>query len=425
MKNYNAKKEKNQEVGIEDAMIAEAMKQAGTLNLEELARIGAQRLIARALILEIDGYFEKHDDERDEKGNHLVHRNGTAREREILTGVGPITIKQPRVDDRKVEEKFSSNILPKYARRAPSIDTLIPILYLRGVSTGDFNDVLESILGKGHGVSANTVVRLKKEWEEEYKHWQKRTFDENEYCYIWADGIYTNNRDKDDQRSCNLIIIGVNQHGEKEFLAIESGIRESSLSWKELLLDLKNRGLKAPKLAIGDGAMGFWNALNEVYPETREQRCWVHKTANIIDKLPKKFQTKAKDMLHEIYYAPDRKEAEKQMEKFVNTFDDKYPKATKCLMKDKDVLLTFYDFPAKHFQHIRTSNPIESTFATVRLRTKKMRNCGNRTTNLTMLFKLSQKAQKGWRRLRGYRDIPLVLEGRIFRDGVLVEDFVA
>jgi len=425
VKNYNAKKEKNQVFGFEDAVIAEAMAQGRVLNLEELARLGAQRLIARALILEVDGYLEEHANERDEKGNHLVHRNGTAREREILTGVGPITIKQPRVDDRKVDDKFISSIIPKYARRAPSIDTLMPILYLRGVSTGEFNTVLESILGKGHGVSANTVMRLKKEWEEEYKQWRKRTFDSNEYCYIWADGIYTNNRDKDDPKSCHLIIIGVNQHGEKEFLAIESGIWESSISWKELLLDLKSRGLKPPKLAIGYGAMGFWHALKEVYPTTREQRCWVHKTANVIDKLPKKLQPKEKEMLYEIYYAPDRKEAEKQMKKFVDTFDDKYPKATKCLTKDKDVLLTFYDFPAKHFQHIRTSNPIESTFATVRLRTQKMRNCGNRTTNLTMLFKLSQVAQKSWRKLRGFRDIPLVLEGRIFSDGVLVEDSVA
>ena len=316
MKNYTAKKEKNQVFGFETEMIEEAMKQSGRLNLEQLARIGAQKLIARALILEVDEYFKENDQQRDENGNHLIYRNGSAREREILTGIGPITVKPPRVDDRKVENKFSSKILPKYARRAPSIDTLIPILYLRGISTGDFSDVLESILGKGHGVSANTVMRLKKEWEEEYKVWCKRDFDGNEYCYIWADGIYTNNRDKEDQRSCNLIIIGVNQHGEKEFLAIESDIRESSLSWKELLLDLKNRGLKAPKLAIGDGAMGFWHALNEVYPETREQRCWVHKTANVLDKLPKKLQPKAKEMLHEIYDAPDRKEAERQMKKW-------------------------------------------------------------------------------------------------------------
>jgi len=423
MKDYTAQREKNQ--GVEEELIALAKKQNGSLNLEEIARIGAQKLLARALFIEIDNYLEEHDDQRDEKGRRLVNRNGYARERVILTGIGPITVKQPRVDDRKVEDKFNSNFLPKYVRRAPSIDNLLPILYLRGISTGDFSDVLESILGKGNGVSANTIVRLKKEWKEEYEHWGKRRLDTNQYCYIWVDGIYMNNRDKEDKKSCNLVIIGVNQEGSKELLAIKDGIRESDISWKELLLDLQNRGLKAPKLAIGDGALGFWSALREVYPDTREQRCWVHKTGNVLDKLPKKLQRQAKEMLHEIYFAPDRKEAEKQMKKFVNTFDDKYPKATRCLVKDKEVLLTFYDFPARHFQHIRTTNPIESTFATIRLRTKRMRNCGNRETNLTMLFKLFQGAEKGWRKLRGFRDIPLVLEGKIFKDGELVEDSVA
>jgi len=422
MKDYNAQRENNQ--GIEDELIAEAKRQEGKIYLEEIARMGAQKILARALFLEVDEFLEIHN-QRDENGRRLVNRNGYAKEREILTGIGPITIKQPRVDDRKIEDKFNSDILPKYIRRAPSIDNLLPVLYLRGISTGDFNDVLETILGKGNGVSANTITRLKKEWEEEYTQWRKRRLEPNQYCYIWADGIYLNNRDREDKKSCILVIIGVKENGEKEFLAIESGIRESSISWKELLLDLKQRGLKAPKLAIGDGAMGFWIALNEVYPQTREQRCWVHKTANVLDKLPKKLQRKAKEMIHEIYFAPDRQEAEKQMEKFVDTFDDKYPKATKCLVKDKETLLTFYDFPAKHFQHIRTSNPIESTFATIRLRTKRMRNCGNRTTNLTMLFKLSQEAEKGWRKLRGFRDIPLVLEGKIFKDGVLLDEIVA
>jgi len=423
MKDYTSESKKKQL--FEEELNAEAQKNTGQLNLEEIARIGAQKMLQKALLNEIENYLEEHGTQRDEKGRRVVYRNGYAREREIITGIGPLTIKQPRVDDRKAEEKFNSSILPKYVRRAPSVNNLIPVLYLRGISTGDFSDVLESILGEGNGVSANTVMRLKKEWETEYEQWQKRNFNGKKYCYIWVDGIYMNNRDKEDKKSCNLIIIGVNQEGEKEFLSIESGIRESSLSWKELLLDLKLRGLQAPKLAIGDGAMGFWCALNEVYPETREQRCWVHKTANVVDKLPKTLQGKAKEMLHEIYFAPDRKEAEKQMDKFVGTFDDKYPKATKCLVKDKEVLLTFYDFPAKHFQHIRTSNPIESTFSTVRLRTKRMRNCGNRNTNLTMLFKLSQEAQKGWRKLKGYKDILLLLEGRIFKNGGLLEAIVA
>ncbi|HRW94051.1 MAG TPA: IS256 family transposase [Thermotogota bacterium] len=409
---------------VEEEIRAELAKGDGKIDLEGLVRNGARKILAQALVVEINEYLEKHD-QRDEKGNRVVYRNGYAREREIWTGIGPIQVKQPRVDDRKAKEKFSSRILPKYMRRVPSIDNLLPVLYLRGVSTGDFSDALESILGKGNGVSANTIVRLKKEWQAEYAQWCKRRFDTNEYCYIWVDGIYMHNRDKEDPKSCNLVVVGVNQEGDKEFLAIESGFRESALSWKDLLLDLKNRGLQAPKLAIGDGAMGFWVALQEVYPQTRQQRCWVHKTANVLDKLPKTLQPKAKTMLQEIYLASNKTVAQKKMGKFLRVFEDKYPKATKCLEKDKEELLTFFDFPAEHFQHIRTSNPIESTFATVRLRTKRMRNCGNRMTNLAMLFKLSQEAQKGWRKLMGYRKIPYVLAGKNFSNGELVKESVA
>ena len=422
MKEYSAQRENKQ--GLAEKLLAEITRADGKIDLEGIARIGAQRIIAQALVAEIHEYLEKHD-QRDEKGNRVVYRNGYAREREIWTGIGPIQVKQPRVDDRKAKEKFSSRILPKYMRRVPSIDNLLPVLYLRGVSTGDFSDALESILGKGNGVSANTIVRLKKEWQAEYAQWCKRRFDTNEYCYIWVDGIYMHNRDKEDPKSCNLVVVGVNQEGDKEFLAIESGFRESTTSWRDLLLDLKNRGLQAPKLAIGDGAMGFWAALQEVYPQTREQRCWVHKTANVLDKLPKTLQPKAKKMLQEIYLAPGKTEAQKKMDKFLRVFAGKYPKAAECLEKDKEELLTFFDFPAEHFQHIRTSNPIESTFATVRLRTKGMRNCGNRSTNLGMLFKLSQEAQKGWRKLMGYQKIPYVLAGKDFSDGELVKESVA
>jgi len=422
MKDYNSKESNNQEEnGKYDSLL-----NAGNINgLEELARIGAQKILEIALKNEIDEYIEKYRDKTDENGRRIVYRNGYHREREIQTGIGALRIKQPRVDDRKAEEKFSSDILPKYIRRAPGIDNLIPILYLNGVSTGEFSYALESILGKGRGVSANTVMRLKGKWEKEYDEWRMRDLSGKRYCYIWADGIYMKHRDNEDKKSCILVIIGVNEYGEKEFLSIESGIRESTISWKEVLLDLKGRGVESPKLAIGDGGMGFWAALREVYPQTKEQRCWVHKTVNIMDKLPKKYYSKAKKMIHDIYFAPDKEDAEKNMDKFISVFDDKYPKATKCLSDDKEELLTFYEFPAKHFQHIRTTNPIESTFSTIRLRTKSMRNCGTRKTTLTMMFKLSQSAQDGWRKLRGYDEIPLVLEGKIFKDGEFLKDNVA
>lgn len=422
MKDYNSKGSNNQEGNVKNDFLTNTE----NINvLEELARTGAQKILEIALKNEIEEYIEKHRNSADVNGRRTVYRNGYHREREIQTGIGPIKIKQPRVDDRKAEEKFTSGILPKYIRRSPGIDSLIPMLYLNGVSTGEFSHVLESILGKGKGVSANTVMRLKGEWEKEYGEWRKRDLCGKKYCYIWADGIYMKHRDSEDKKSCILVIIGVNQYGDKEFLSIESGIRESTISWKEVLLDLKERGVEPPRLAIGDGGMGFWSALREVYPQTREQRCWVHKTANIMDKLPKKYHPKAKNMIHDIYFAPGKQEALKYMDKFIIVFDDKYPKATKCLSDDKEQLLAFYDFPAKHFQHIRTTNPIESTFSTIRLRTKKMRNCGNRNTTLTMTFKLSQAAQKGWRKLRGYNEIPLVLEGKKFKDGEYLEDNVA
>ena len=327
------------------------------------------------------------------------------------------------MDSRKSEAKFNSQILPKYIRRTESIDAFIPLLYLNGVSTGDFSEVMEGLLGKG--VSANTVVRLKADWEKEYAQWRKRDLNGKRYGYIWADGIYLKHRDEEDKKSCILVVIEVNQNGDKEFLAIESGIRESTLSWKEALLELRERGMEAPKLAIGDGAMGFWSALREVYPQTREQRCWVHKTANVLDQLPKKLQPMAKKMIQEIYLSPDKTQAERGMKKFVDTFEDKYPKAVMCLRKDEEKLLTFYDFPATHFQHIRTTNPIESSFSTIRLRTKKMRNCGNRKTTLAMMFKLSQQVEKGWRKLRGFKEIPFVLEGKSYHNGSRMETVVA
>jgi putative transposase len=365
---------------------------------------------------------------RDENGRRLAVRNGTLPERSILTGLGPMAIRQPRVDDRKLKEqegaeRFSSMILPRYLRRVPSVDNLIPVLYLKGISSKEFLRALSSILGEGaKGLSATNIVRLKKGWEQEYKGWALRDLSEKEYVYIWADGVYFNIR-LEDERSCILVIIGCNLKGEKELLAISDGYRESELSWLEMLRDLKARGLRIPpKLAIGDGSLGFWAALSKEFPETKWQRCWVHKTANVLDKLPKGLQGKAKSMIHEMYMAESKENALKAYRHFVEVYSAKYPKAVECLRKDEEVLFSFYDFPAAHWIHIRTTNPIESTFSTVRLRTVRTKGCGSRIATLTMVFKLVMEAQKTWRRLTGSSIIPMVLSGRKFVDGILEED---
>lgn len=391
--------------------------------LEDLAREGARRILQEALENEIVEFLDKHAEGKD--GQRIVVRNGHMRERSILFGIGPIPIKKPRVDDRKLrnemgEEGFSSKILPKFLRRVPSLDKLIPVLYLKGISTTDFPTALEAILGKNApGLSASNIVRLKAVWEKEYEEWSKRDLSEKEYAYIWVDGIYFNVRlDKD--RPCILVIMGADKHGKKELIAVKDGFRESEISWKEMLLDLKDRGLdRSPKLAIGDGALGFWKAIDQVYPDIKQQRCWVHKTANILDKLPKSVQPEAKESIHEMYMAPSRKIALKEFDKFVTVFGNKYPKAVKCLTKSKDQLFTFYDFPEEHWSHIRTTNPIESTFATVRLRTRRTKGCGSRRATLTMVFKLGLEAQKNWRRLKGYRVLPFVLENRVFNNGMM------
>jgi transposase-like protein len=349
-------------------------------------------------------------------------------EREILTGMGPLGIKQPRVDDRRLAEleepRFSSGILPRYMRRVPSVDNLIPVLYLKGVSTGDFGEALEAILGpNAPGLSATNVVRLKAVWEREYQDWCRGDLSGKRYAYIWADGIHVNVR-LDEERSCILVIMGADEQGNKELLAVSDGYRESKASWREVLLDLKRRGLEAgPKLAIGDGALGFWSALREVYPGpgTKEQRCWFHKAGNVLDKMPKSVQGKAKAMVREMWQAPTKEAATSAYRHFVDSWSEKYPKAVECLEKDEEVLFTFYDFPAAHWRHIRTANPIESTYATVRLRTKRTKGCGSRMATLTMVWKLAMEAQKSWRRLMGYQKITLVMEGRRFVDGELEE----
>lgn len=396
--------------------------------LEQLARKGAREMLAKAMELEVREFTEKNKDKVDEDGHRLVVRNGYMEEREIITGIGPVAIKQPRVDDRRLEEleeqRFSSKILPRHMRRVPSVNNLIPVLYLKGVSTGDFSGALEAILGKdAPGLSATNVVRMKSGWEEEYRSWCRRDLSEKRYAYIWADGIHVNVR-LDEERCCILVIMGADEQGNKELVAVSDGYRESKASWKEVMLDLKRRGLQeGPKLAIGDGALGFWAALREVFPGpmTREQRCWFHKSGNILDKLPKSVQSKAKAMIREMWQAPTKEDALSAYQHFVNAWHDKYPKAVECLQKDEQVLFSFYDFPAAHWAHIRTANPIESTYATIRLRTKRTKGCGSRMATLTMVWKLALEAQKTWRRLMGYQQITLVMEGRRFVDGELEE----
>ena len=391
-------------------------------SLDDVVRQGAQRMLALAIEAEVHQFLETHQNSRDKDGLRLVVRNGYLPERSILSSVGPLQIRQPRVDDRKLREEkgegFSSQILPKYMRRTPSLDTLVPALYLRGISTQDFPTALASILGEhAKGLSSGTVVRLKEKWQDEYSEWARRDLSKKKYVYIWADGVYFNVR-LTSASPCILVIIGADENGRKELIAVQDGVRESDISWKQLLLGLRDRGLQAgPELAIADGALGFWKALGQVYPHCRHQRCWVHKTANILDKLPKSVHPSAKKLIHEMYMSDTRENALKAYDRFIATYEDKYPKAVLCLRKDKDQLFTFYDFPAAHWQHIRTTNPIESTFATVRLRTRRTKGCGSVAATLTMVFKLTKEAEKRWRRLRGYKWIPFVQRGETFIDG--------
>jgi len=390
-----------------------------------------ERCFKLALENEVKEFIQKHSNLKGENGNKVVTKNGYMPQRDIVTGMGPLTIIQPRIDDRNLKgycsnERFTSNILPRYLRRIPSIDNLIPALYLKGISTNDFPTALSAILGEGvKGLSATNIVRLKDSWQKDYLQWKSRDLSGKNYVYFWADGVYFNVRLEDD-RSCILVIMGADKHGNKELVAVQDGFRESKLSWREMLLDLKQRGLSfAPKLATGDGGLGFWAAIDEVFPETRRQRCWVHKTVNILDKMPKSIQAKAKSMIHEMYMAATKESALKAYEHFIQTFEPKYPKAVECLRKDKEDLFTFYDFPATHWIHIRTTNPIESTFATVRLRTNKTKGCGSRIATLTMVFKLTMEAARTWKKLKGHQLILLVLENKKFVDGELTEEVAA
>jgi len=392
--------------------------------LDLLARLGAQDMLQKALEAERAAFLERHAELRLDDGRQRVVGNGFHERRAVLTGAGPLEVKKPRVKDRgakgEAAVRFSSWILPRYLRRSKSIDELIPWLYLKGVSTGDFSEALQALLGAdAKGLSANVIVKLKNAWNDEFKSWERRDLSEKEYVYVWADGVYCNVR-LDDERQCILVLMGATKDGKKELIAVQDGYRESEQSWREILLDLKGRGLElAPKVAIGDGALGFWGAVRKVWPTTREQRCWFHKTGNVLNKLPKSVQSKAKKDLHEIWMAETRKTAEKAFDAFLEKYEDKYPKATECLAKDRDVLLTFYDFPAAHWIHLRTTNPIESTFATVRLRHRRTKGCGTRQASLVMVFKLAQAAQKNWRRLNKPTLVLEVARGTTFKDGVM------
>jgi putative transposase len=390
--------------------------------LTDLLRDGARRLLAEAVEAEVAAWIDAHTHLKDASGRHQVVRNGHLPERTIQTGIGEIGVRQPRVRDRRPAEEretFTPAVLPPYLRRTKSLEELIPWLYLKGVSTGDFSEALKAILGPdAPNLSATTVTRLKAVWEQDHEAWSKRSLAGKRYVYVWADGVHFNIR-LEEGRQCILVLMGATAEGKKELIAIADGYRESEQSWKELLLDVKARGLEVePHLAIGDGALGFWKAMRQVWGTTKEQRCWVHKTANVLDKLPKGSQPKAKGMLHDIYQAEGRKEAEKAFELFVRTYESKYPKATECLIKDREVLLTFYDFPAEHWVHIRTTNPIESTFATVRLRHGKTKGSGSRAACLTMVYKLMESASKKWRTLNGSTLLPDVVKGIVFVDGV-------
>jgi len=400
--------------------------------IREIAREGARRLLQAALESEIESHLNAHAHLLDEQGRRTVVRNGYAPERTILSAVGPVQVRRPRLDERKASEqeanhqRFTSGVLPRFLRRTPSVEGVVATLYLKGISTNDFDAAVRAIYGEQAGsLSASTVSRLKEAWYEEYQQWRKRSLSAKEYAYLWADGVYFNAR-IEGERSCILVIIGAKYNGEKELLAIAAGYRESEESWKELLLELKDRGMIVdPKLAVADGALGFWKALPKVFATTKAQRCWVHKTANVLDKMPKAVQPRAKTLIHDIYLADTEENAHRAFKHFCESYRDKYPRAVETLEKDREELMAFYRFPAAHWKHIRSTNVIESVFATVRLRTYKTKGLGTHTATLAMTFKLLQEAQKSWRRIVRWQQLELVQAGREFKDGILVEESAA
>src|SRR5512142_1241223 len=415
-------------VDVRTLPIAESSEEI-TLTLDELAREGARRMIVAALRAEADEYVARFSDELDEDGHRLVVRNGRARDRKVTVGSGTVPVRAPRVNDKRVEEesgerqRVSSKILPASARRSPKVTEVLPILYLRGLSTGDFRPALEDLLGEdASGLSPSTISRLCKEWEAHHDRFRKRHLGFSRYAYLFVDGVHVSVRLGEDDKLCLLVVIGVREDGTKELLTVEDGYRESTDSWAGGFRDMKRRGLGCPKLVVGDGALGAWAALRDVFPEAQEQRCWVHKTANVLDCLPKRLHSKAKEKLHEIVEASTRADARKALEVFREEYGAKYPKALAKLDKDWKQLTAFYDFPAEHWRHLRTTNPIESSFATVKLRTRVTKGAGSKTAALAMAYKLLIAAQERWRRFNGHELITDVLDGARFKDGVKVTD---
>jgi transposase-like protein len=417
----------NDEQSVDPEVLAFRSQFESRQPLDELIRVGAQRMLQAAVDAEVEDFLALHAERRDEQGRRLVVRNGRLPSRELLTGAGRLEVQQPRVRDNSPTPdsrvQFSPSVLPAYLRKSPAIEELIPWLYLKGISTGDFTEALQALVGeKAKGLSPNVIVRLKEQWSDEYEAWMKRDLSQKRYVYLWADGIHVKVRLEDDANKpqCMLVLMGATPEGHKELIAVVDGYRESEQSWSELLLDLKHRGLKVePKLAVADGALGFWAAVRKIFPEVREQRCWVHKTANVLNNMPKSVQPKAKTDIHEIWQAETCEDANRAFDHFLEKYGPKYPAACQCLKKDREVLLAFYGFPAEHWLHLRTTNPIESTFATIRLRHRRTKGNGTRRTSLAMMFKLGQSAEKRWRRLNGHQQITHLLAGKTFKDGVL------
>ena len=402
----------------------EAGSQEGGLptELDELAREGARRMLVAALDEEVAAYIARHERLRDEQGHARVVRNGRARPRKVTMGAGTVEVTAPRVDDRREGERFSSKILPPYMRRSPKVTEVLPILYLRGLSTGDFREALPVLLGEeASGLSPANITRLLSVWEGEYEAFRTRDLSSVDYLYVWVDGVHVNVRLGEQDRLCLLVMMGIRPDGTKELVTIEDGHRESAESWSSVLRDLKRRGMRAPLLAIGDGALGFWAALRDVWPGTREQRDWVHRIGNVLDKLPQRLQGKAKAALRDIMKAPTREAAQEGIKRFDADYGAKYPKAAESLRRDEDKLLTFFDFPAEHWKHIRTSNPIESTFSTVRLRQRVTKGPGSRSRGLLMAYKLIKMAEQRWRCVDAAHLLPLVRAGVQFKNGIQVE----
>jgi transposase-like protein len=405
---------------LQISTVSKSENQSMLSSLDEIARQGAKMMLETALEFEVADYVTRHKNARDEAGKALVVRNGYGKERGVTLGSGTVDVSAPRVNDKREGKKYTSNILPPYMRRSPNVESLLPVLYLKGLSTNDFRDALCNILGEGaSGLSHGAISALKRSWEQDFQAWSKREIVQD-YVYIWADGVNVKVRLGDDKKVCLLVIIGVNHAGQKHLLAVEAGYRESEESWAFVLRSLRERGLKAPSLAIGDGALGFWAAIASVFPETKEQRCWVHKIANALDKLPKRLQPRAKELLHEMMYSETLADAADARSRYEVAFAVKYEASVTCIVKDWDKLTTYFKFPAAHWVHLRTTNPIESTFATVKLRTTVTKGAGSEQAAKTMAFKLMQEAERRWNRIKGHEEIARVLSGVEYRDGIVV-----